>query len=112
MADVSNVRITVTEEDFQSAINQFNTCKDNFTNTYLQEIAAVFTLDSSWNGDASEAFKSKFNELVNKLKTSDETMDKALADLQTAVKVYSETDTFVSGKYNAMTDTTDPFSEG
>ena len=112
MADVSEARITVTEEAFQAALSQYKTCKDNFTNAYLQEIAAVFSLDASWNGDASEAFKNKFNEMVNKLMTSDDTMEKAIADLQVAVNIYAEADSAASQAYNSMTDTTDPFAEG
>lgn len=112
MAGVSDARITVTEEAFQAALSQFNSCKGNFSNAYLQEIAAVFSLDSTWNGDASEAFKGKFNELVEKLKTSDQTMDKAIADLQQALNLYSEVNADASSMFSAMTDTTDPFAEG
>lgn len=112
MADVSQARITVTEEAFQTALSQFGTCKDNFTTAYLQEISAVFTLDASWNGDASEAFKARFLELQENLKTSDQTMEKAIADLQAALSFYTEAETDVSTLYQGMTDTTDPFAEG
>ncbi len=112
MADISEARITVTEEAFQTALSQFTNCKDKLTIAYLQEISAVFTLDSSWNGDASETFKARFLELQEKLKTSDQTMEKAINDLQAALNIYSETESEASSLLESMTDTTDPFAEG
>lgn len=112
MADASEVRITVSEEEFQNAISQFSTCKDNFTNAYLQEISAVFSLDSSWNGDASEAFKTQFNQMIDKLRTSDDTMESALTYLKNALTAYQNVTSEASNAFGAMEDTTDPFAEG
>lgn len=109
---MANDRITSSAEAFSAAVSQFNNCKDALQNAYLQMTSAVFTLDSTWNGEASEAFKAQFLKLSNNLKTSDGTIDTAVKDIQMVVAGHEEMEAAASQLFSATSDTTDPFSAG
>lgn len=101
--------IRVTPEEFVNTISQFKSSKDMAQNAYLQMIAAVFALDNTWDGEANEAFKASFNDLVNNLKTSDATLDEAVKDLENAKVMYENVEYEIKGLMDSMSDTTDPF---
>ncbi len=57
MADV----LKVTPEELVSAASTFRTQQQAMQTAYLQMSDAVRTLDTTWNGDASESFKTQFD---------------------------------------------------
>ncbi len=109
---MANDRILSSTEAFEAAVAQFNNAKQSLQNAYLQMTSAVFTLDSTWNGEASEAFKAQYNDLATNLKTSDSTIEKAIADIQSVIAGHSEMEDAMSQIFSAMQDTTDPFAAG
>lgn len=109
---MANDRITSSEEEFNAAVTQFNTCKQSLQNAYLQMTNAVFQLDSSWNGEASEAFKTQYGKLSKNLQSSDTTIDTAINDIKTVIASHAEITDELSASFSALTDTTDPFAQG
>lgn len=109
---MANDRITSSTEAFSAAVSQFNNCKNALQNAYLQMQSAVFTLDSTWNGDASEAFKAQFLKLSNNLKTSDGTIETAIKDIQMVIAGHEEVESTIEALFGATSDTTDPFTAG
>lgn len=109
---MANDRILSSTEAFEAAVSQFNNAKQSLQNAYLQMTSAVFTLDSTWNGEASEAFKSQYNDLATNLRTSDGTIDTAIKDIQMIIAGHSEMEETMSQLFSATEDTTDPFAAG
>ncbi|MBE5796760.1 MAG: WXG100 family type VII secretion target [Clostridiales bacterium] len=109
---MANDRINVSVEAFEQAVSQFHSCMSELQNSYLQMTSAVFTLDTTWNGEASEAFKNQYNELFNNLKTSDATIESAVKDIQMVVAGHEEVNAEVGASFEAAADTTDPFAAG
>lgn len=83
-------RIVVDVEVIRETISKFNQCKSELQNAYQQMATEVMALNSSWNGEASEAFIEKFGQLTANIKTSDGTIAQAVKGLQVAADVYTE----------------------
>lgn len=109
---MANDRILSSTEAFEDAVTQFNNAKQSLQNAYLQMTSAVFTLDGSWNGEASEAFKAQYNDLANNLKTSDGTIETAIRDIQMVIAGHTEMEDAMSQMFASTQDTTDPFAAG
>lgn len=109
---MANDRILSSAEAFEAAVAQFNNAKQSLQNAYLQMTSAVFTLDSTWNGEASEAFKAQYNDLANNLKTSDGTIDTAIKDIQMVIAGHTEMEEIMSQMFSSLEDTADPFAAG
>lgn len=105
-------RILTSAEALATAEAKFEECKNRVQTAYLQMTSAVFTLDTTWNGEASEAFKNQYNDLQNNLKSSDTTLEKAINDLKQAKVIYNDVETQLQAVLAAMEDTTDPFAAG
>ena len=109
---MANDRIVSDVEAFEAAVSQFTNCQQSLQNAYLQMTQAVFTLDSSWNGEASEAVKAQYNDLSKNLQTSDGTIQTAIKDIQMVIAGHEEVTQMLEQMFQAMADTTDPFSAG
>lgn len=109
---MANDRITSSEEEFNAAVTQFNTCKQSLQNAYLQMSNAVLQLDSTWNGEASEAFKTQYGKLSKNLQTSDATIDTAINDIKKVIAGHQEVTDDIVSVFDATSDTTDPFGAG
>ncbi len=108
----ANDQIISSKEAFMAAMSKFENCKNALQNAYLTMQSAVFTLDSTWNGDASEAFKSQFLKLSNNLKTSDGTIETAVNDIKMVVAGHEEVEAAVQALFDGLEDTTNPFAAG
>lgn len=109
---MANDRIVSDVATFEAAMAQFSNCQQSLQNAYLQMTQAVFTLDSSWNGDASEAFKAQYSELSKNLQTSDGTIATAIKDIQMVAAGHEAVTSELEQLFQAMADTTDPFAAG
>lgn len=109
---MANDRITSSEEEFNAAVTQFNTCKQSLQNAYLQMTNAVFQLDSTWNGEASEAFKTQYGKLSKNLQTSDTTIETAINDIKMVIAGHQEATDDIVTTFTNTSDTTDPFGAG
>lgn len=109
---MANDRIVSDVEAFEAAVSQFTNCQQSLQNAYLQMTQAVFTLDSSWNGEASEAFKAQYNDLSKNLQTSDGTIQTAIKDIQMVIAGHEEINAEIGAMFDSAADTTDPFAAG
>ena len=105
-------RINSSAEAFEQAVSQFNTCMGDLQSAYQAMNSAVFMLDGSWNGEASQSFMDKFRDLAAKLATSDETIETAVNDITMVVTGHANMTQAVSAMFSAAADTTDPFAAG
>lgn len=78
----------VNKEHLQDAIENYKVRKDQMITTCLRISDAVRVLDGSWDGQASEAFKSQFNSMYNNLKQCENAMTTMIDRLQSALDTY------------------------
>lgn len=103
-------RIKVKSDALEQAIRKFNTCKDALADAYRQMKNAVNQVDASWQGDASQAYIAKFNEIYANLQTSDATVQQAADGLQTALDQYTEVEGVVVGLFEEVEEAANPFA--
>ena len=87
MAIIDNLKVS--EEALQTAISNYETKRVELENTCLKISNEVRVLDGTWHGEASEKFKSQFDEMYNKLKQSDTTMANIVNNLKKALETYT-----------------------
>lgn len=109
---MANDKIVSSQEAFETAIAALETCSSDFQMAYLKMADAVGTLDSTWNGEASEAFKQKFEELKTNLKTSDGTLDVGIQDIRDVIAGHLDLEEIMEKFFAALTDVLDPFLMG
>lgn len=90
MAIIDNLRIR--KDAMQDAINKFESKKTALENTYLKISNEVRQLDSTWNGEASETFKSQFEALYKNLQQNETVMSNIISKLKEALERYTEAD--------------------
>ena len=86
MADI----IHVSTAELRNAVSKYNTCKGQLQTAYLQMSNAVRTVDSSWNGDASEAFKAQFDRMYKNIEQTEAKVQDAVDELTKAAEIYDE----------------------
>ena len=101
---MADYKIKVSVEELRNTVNKFKTCKQELTAAYSRMNTAITVLNSSWNGEASEAFFNRFSELARNVQTSDPTMDQAITGLEKAAGIYEETEGTNAGIADSMTD--------
>ena len=106
MADV----LKVTPEELQSTANQFKTYKSNLHTSYLQMSDAVRYLDTTWNGEASEQFKTQFDAMYKNLSQTEQKMGDAIDELLKAHDIYQEAENAIKGQVDALDEGTSPFA--
>lgn len=82
--------LKVNEEALQTAITNYEGKRVELENNCLKISNEVRQLDSTWHGEASEKFKSQFDELYNKLKQSDTVMGNIVSNLKKALETYNK----------------------
>ena len=106
MADV----LKVTPEELQSTANQFKTYQGNLQTAYLQMSDAVRSLDTTWNGEASEQFKTQFDAMYKNLSQTEQKMGDAIDELLKAHDIYQEAENAIKGQVDALEEGTSPFA--
>lgn len=106
---MSEYTIKVSKEQMEETINQFKSAKEQLSSAYGQMAAEVMALNSSWNGEASEAFVNRFSDLTANIKTSDATMEQAITGLKTAAEIYEDVTDEISNMWGSATDAS-PFN--
>ena len=86
MADI----IHVSTEELRDAVSKYNTQKTQLQMAYLQMSNAVRTVDSTWNGDASEAFKAQFDQMYKHIEQTEQKVQDAVDELTKAAEIYDE----------------------
>ena len=106
MADV----LKVTPEELQNTANQFKSYQQTLQTAYLQMSNAVRSLDTTWNGEASEQFKTQFEAMYKNLSQTEEKMTDAIDELTKAAGVYEEVENSIKGQVDALEEGTSPFA--
>lgn len=78
----------VNKEHLQNAIDNYKARKDQMVTTCYRISDAVRVLDGSWDGQASETFKSQFDSMFNNLKQCESAMNTLIERLQGALDTY------------------------
>lgn len=87
---MSEIRIKVTSDELRRTMNKFNTCKEEMAQAYKQMSVEAKALSSTWEGEASQAFMNRFDELIANISTSDATIEQAVAGLEAAAQAYEK----------------------
>ena len=106
MADV----LKVTPEELQATANQFKSFQQNMQTAYLQMSDAVRSLDTTWNGDASEQFKAQFDGMYKNLSQTEQKMTDAVDELLKAFDIYTEAENNIKSQVDALDEGTSPFA--
>ena len=106
MADV----LKVTPEELQSTANQFKNYQNELKIAYLTMSNSVRTLDGTWNGEASEQFKSQFESMYKNLEQTEQKMTDAIDELLKAHDIYQEAENAIKGQVDALDTGTSPFA--
>ena len=86
MADI----IHVSTEQLRDAVNKYNTQKGQLQTAYLEMSNAVRTVDTTWNGDASEAFKAQFDQMYKNIEQTEQKVQDAVDELTKAAEIYDQ----------------------
>ncbi len=106
MADI----LKVTPEELQATANQFKSYQSNLQTAYLTMSDAVRSLDTTWNGEASEQFKAQFDAMYKNLSQTEEKMNDAIEELLQAHDIYQEAEDAIKGQVDALEEGTSPFA--
>ena len=106
MADV----LKVTPEELQNAANQFKSQQAALQTAYLTMSDAVRSLDTTWNGEASEQFKSQFDAMYKNLSQTEEKMTDAIDELLKAHDIYEEAENAIKSQVGSLDEGTSPFA--
>ncbi|MBP3522977.1 MAG: WXG100 family type VII secretion target [Clostridia bacterium] len=101
---MADIRIKVTTDELRQAISKFNTCKDEMAQAYAQMSTEAMTLNSSWDGEASQAFMEQFSELITNIRTSDATIEQAVKGLEAAAGFFEAAEEDISSMGEGMTE--------
>ena len=82
--------IRVSTDELRAAVGKYNTLKDQLRTSYLEMSNAVRSVDVSWNGDASEAFKAQFDALYRNIETTEARMQDAIDEMTRTAELYDE----------------------
>ena len=106
MADV----LKVTPEELQNTANQFKSYQQSLQTAYLKMSDAVRNLDTTWNGEASEQFKTQFDNMYKNLSQTEQKMADAIDELLKAHDIYQEAENAIKGQVDALEEGTSPFA--
>ena len=102
--------LKVTPDELRNAATQFKTYKQNMQTAYLTMSDAVRSLDTTWNGDASEQFKTQFDSMYKNLSQTEDKMEDAIDELTKAAGVYDTTESNVKSAVSSLDTGTSPFA--
>lgn len=106
MADV----LKVSPEALVNTAVQFKNYQKELENAYLTMSDAVRSLDTTWDGEASEAFKAQFESMYKNLSQTEQKMTDAYEELLKAHDLFEEYENKVKGQASALEVGTSPFA--
>lgn len=102
-------KLLVDSAEVTQAAAQFKTYMGQMETAYLRMSDAVRTLDSTWNGEASEQFKTSFDNMYNNLKQSSDKMQDAVDEMTKAVEIFDEVENQIKAMAEGLETGTSPF---
>lgn len=99
---MADSRTRVNKEKMQTAIDTYKAKKDQMVTTCYRISDAVRVLDGNWDGEASEAFKSQFNNMFNNLKQCETSMTTLIGRLEGALMTYEGAEVDVQSLFEGI----------
>jgi len=106
MADV----LKVTPEELRNTATQFKANQQKMQTAYLQMSDAVRSLDTTWNGEANEQFKTQFENMYKNLSQTEQKMEDAVDELTKAAGIYEEVENGLKSLAQSLEVGTSPFA--
>lgn len=106
MADI----IKVSVEEMRAAVGSFKSCQAELENAYLTMSNAVRTVDTSWNGEASEAFKSQFDALYKNIEQTEAKVQDAIDEVSQAAEIYESAESSLESAFGGLDVGSSPFA--
>ena len=106
MADV----LKVTPEELISTASSFKSSQQQMQTAYLTMSDAVRSLDTTWNGDASEQFKAQFDAMYKNLSQTEQKMTDAVDELLKAADLYQQVEDSIKSAVSGLEEGTSPFA--
>lgn len=85
---MADYRVKVSSDELRQAVARFNTCKAEIMQAYAAMATDAMTLNTSWDGEASQAFFDRCSQLIANIRTSDATIEQAVEGLEKAAGIY------------------------
>ena len=82
------IKLIMSSEALEAAISNYEARKAAMENTYLKISNEVRVLDGTWNGKASEKFKTSFDNLYKNISKTEAVMSNIIAKLKKALEEY------------------------
>ncbi len=102
--------LKVTPEELRNTATQFKSNLQKMQTAYLQMSDAVRSLDTSWNGDASEQFKTQFDNMYKNLSQTEDKMNDAVDELTKAAGIYEQVENSNKSQMASLDVGTSPFA--
>lgn len=96
--------LVINKQYMEAAIATYETKRVELENICLKISNEVRVLDGNWHGEASERYKSQFEEMYNKLKQSDATMENIVTKLKKALETYTDVEGQVVVNFDNMSE--------
>lgn len=82
------IKVKINPDVFKNHISALEAKKTEMLMDALQITQAVFNLDGTYDGQASEAFKAEWNDMYQQLKQNDDKMQEVIDDLKQGLETY------------------------
>lgn len=89
-------RLKVSQEAFNSAIQNFEARKAALQVAYMKVFIEVHQLDSVWKGEANATFTEKFGELYKNVEKTEQVMDNIIGKLKSALSTFESEESNVA----------------
>ena len=106
MADV----LKVTPQELQNTASNFKSSQQKMQTAYLTMSDAVRSLDTTWNGEASEQFKAQFDSMYKNLSQTEQKMTDAIDELLKAQDLYESVENELKSMAASLDEGTSPFA--
>ena len=103
-------KLLVSTEEMTATAGTFKSCLQEMQNAYLTMSDAVRTLDGSWDGDASEQFKTSFANMYNNLSQTEAKMTDAVDEMLKAAELFEEVENSIKTAAAGLDVGTSPFA--
>lgn len=102
--------IKVSSEEMRAAVSSFKNCQTELENAYLTMSNAVRAVDTTWNGEASEAFKNQFDSLYKNIEQTEAKVQDAIDEVSKAAEIYDQAEKALESAFGGLDVGTSPFN--
>lgn len=103
-------KLLVNTDEMTATASQFKSYMQSMQNAYLTMSNAVRTLDTTWNGEASEQFKTTFESMYKNLEQTEQKMTDAVDEMLKAVELFDEVENAIKSQAGGLDTGTSPFA--